>query len=89
MNNINYFMNERMKTLLVLRDHQIDTGDQLVCPLNQIEIASFVGCSKVKVNQILKELTDSGYVNVQKKGRYILTESANAIITKLELGEKK
>ena len=87
MERLDYFLNDRMKTIVVLHQHQIEVNNVKFCPMNQDEIASEIGCSKVKTNQLLKELVDTGYVEVLKKGRYVLTDSAIKVIEKLELGE--
>lgn len=84
---VDYFLNERMRVLIVIKEHQVQTTDGIVCPLNQNEIAKYVGISKVKANQLLNELIDTGYVKAIKKSRYLLTKNASDIISKLDLGE--
>lgn len=51
------------------------------CPLNQQEIADLVPCSKLKANQIIRELIDAGYVEmIRSRGRYIVTEKGNIVL---------
>lgn len=83
MENIKDFINDKMKVLLVINEHLVDIEGIKMCPLNQNELANEIGCSKVKVNGLLRELIDSGYIETPKKGRYVLTSNANEIIKKL------
>ena len=54
--------------------------------MNQQEIANLVPCGKLKVNQILKELIDNGYVEMlHTKGRYIVTDKGDGVLKKLSL----
>jgi predicted transcriptional regulator len=81
MENLYFFINERMKVLLELEKHQIEIAGTKICPINQQEISDLVECSKVKVNQVIKELIKQGYVEAyHTRGRYVLTEKANKVI---------
>lgn len=83
MDKISEFINDKMILLLVINNHLVDVDGIKICPLNQEELASNVGCSKVKVNNLLKELIEGGYIETPKKGRYTLTPIANEMITKI------
>lgn len=87
MDKMNYFINDRMKTLVVLHEHLVEIDGVKVCPMNQIEIAKSIGCSKSKANQLLKELLEAGYISVPKKGRYVLTTEALNIFEEMKIGE--
>jgi Predicted transcriptional regulator len=81
MENMYFFINERMKVLLELEKHQIEIAGLKICPINQQEISELIECSKVKVNQVIKELSEQGYVVAyHTRGRYILTEKANRVL---------
>ncbi len=81
MENLYFFINERMKVLLELEKHQIEIAGVKICPINQQEISGLVKCSKVKVNQIIKELIEHGYVEAyHTRGRYVLTEKAYRVL---------
>lgn len=81
---LDFFINSRMKVLLIISDHYIKTENNSFCPLNQQEIANLVPCSKLKVNQILKELIEEGYVQMlRSKGRYALSKKSINIINKV------
>ncbi len=56
-----FFMNDRMKVLQIINEHQICMEENRFCPLNQQEIADLVPCSKLKANQIIRELINEGY----------------------------
>ena len=81
MENLNFFINERMKVLMVFEKHQIEISGNKVCPLNQQEISDLVHCSKVKANQVIKELVEQGYVEIyHSRGRYMLTKKAREVL---------
>ena len=86
MNKIEFFINDRYLVLKILYEHQIEINNAEICPITQQEIADSLGCSKAKVNMILNELIDNGYVQIYKntKGRYVLTEDAKKILKKLK-----
>ena len=86
MNEILGFINEKTKILLILKENQLLIDGKSICPLNQQEIAKLVPCGKLKVNQMLKELIDGGYVKMlHAKGRYIVTEKGEEVLRKLAL----
>ena len=86
MNEILGFVNEKTKVLVILRENQLPINGKSICPLNQQEIANLVPCGKFKVNQILKELIDNGYVEMlHTKGRYIITSKGEEMLEKLSL----
>ncbi|MBQ1193268.1 MAG: nucleotidyl transferase [Lachnospiraceae bacterium] len=77
MRELEFFMNDRMKVLQIINQHQICVEGKSFCPLNQQEIADLVPCSKLKANQIIRELIDAGYLEmIRSRGRYIVTEKA-------------
>lgn len=85
---LDFFINDRMRTLVILHEHQVEIEGVKICPMNQVEIAKSLGCSKVKANQLLKELIDSGYIVTPKKGRYSLTDSAYIALNEMKIGEE-
>lgn len=83
MGELDFFMNDRMKVLQIINQHQISVEGNRFCPLNQQEIADLVPCSKLKANQIIRELIDAGYVEmIRSRGRYIVTKKANIVLEK-------
>ena len=81
MNEVLNFVNEKTKVLLIIRENQLEIEGKNICPLNQQEIADLVPCSKLKANQIIRELIDAGYVEmIRSRGRYIVTEKGNTVL---------
>ena len=85
MSDLKFFMNDRMKVLQIIQEHQVKVEENSFCPLNQQEIADLVRCSKLKTNQILRELISEGYVEMlRSKGRYVITNKGYTIIDSLK-----
>ena len=86
MNEVLGFINDKMKVLLILREHQVEIEGIKLCPLNQQEIANHVPCGKLKANQLINELIDEGYIEMMRsKGRYIITEKGFELLKKMSL----
>lgn len=86
MNEVLNFVNEKTKVLLIFRDNQLEIKGKSICPLNQQEIANLVPCGKLKVNQIIKDLIEDGYVEmVHAKGRYFITSKGYELLEKMSL----
>ena len=84
MNEILGLIKEKTKVLVILKENQLQIDGKSICPLNQQEIANLVPCGKLKVNQILKELIDDGYVEMlHTKGRYIVTDKGDGVLKKV------
>ena len=66
MNEVLGFINDKMKVLLILREHQVEIEGIKLCPLNQQEIANHVPCGKLKANQLINELIDDGYIEMKR-----------------------
>jgi len=88
MNEVLSFVNEKTKVLLIFKENKLEIDGKNICPLNQQEIASLVPCGKTKVNQIIKELIEDGYVEmVHAKGRYLITDKGYELLEKMSLYE--
>ena len=86
MNEVLNFVNEKMKVLLIFNENQLEIEGKSICPLNQQEIAGLVHCGKLKVNQIIKELVEEGYVEMMHaKGRYLITNKGYELLEKMSL----
>ena len=87
---VRIFTNDRYLVLKTLYEHQIEINNSEICPITQQEIADAIGCSKARINLVLNELIDNGYVKIYNnaKGRYILTEEAKKIIKILKIGQE-
>jgi hypothetical protein len=81
MKNIYYFINNKMKILLILYEHQVRTDNKSFCPLSQQEISALVPCSKIQTNQIIRELIKEGYIEkLRCRGRYTLLQKSEEVI---------
>lgn len=82
--------NNNYRVLKLLRDSQVELDGVKFTALTQVEMAEKLGLSKVTVNSIMKGLQDNDLVKPfeNKRGRYVLTDTANVIVNKIEkLGE--
>lgn len=87
---LDIFINDKMKVLIIISKHQVETPEARFCPLSQQEIADLLPCSKLKINNIIKELVDEQYVEMKRKrGRYTLTSKAVELLNKYELDKEK
>ena len=85
MNELTDFINDKMKILLAIKEHQINVDGACFCPLNQEEIAALIPCGKVKANLLINELIKEGYIETLRiKGRYSLTDKAEQAIRKIK-----
>ncbi len=84
--NSNFFVNDRFQILKILYDNQVTIGDNQFVPVTQEELASLLDWSKAKVNKVLNEVIDAGYVTVfnGSKGRYQITENGLEAIVKYQ-----
>lgn len=80
--NIEFFVNDRFHILKILYENQVIIGENVFTPITQEELATMTKWSKAKVNKVLNELIDNGYVTVfsGSKGRYQLTSDGNETI---------
>lgn len=76
MNN-EFFVNDRYHILKILYENQVTIWNNVFTPITQEELATMMKWSKAKVNKVLNELIDNGYVTVfsGSKGRYQITDN--------------
>ena len=66
-----FFMNDRYRVLECMAQRQIIVNNEAVVKLSQQEIADTLGFTKSKVNSIIRELIQKGYVTqVNARGKY-------------------
>lgn len=71
-----------------MAQRQIIVNDEAVVKLSQQEIADTLGFTKSKVNSIIRELIQKGYVTqVNARGKYALTENANRELRNMQSKE--
>ena len=93
-----FFMNDRYRVLECMAQRQIIVNDEAVVKRirdlredhdkSQQEIADTLGFTKSKVNSIIRELIQKGYVTqVNARGKYALTENANRELRNMQSKE--
>jgi len=83
---LEFFSNDRYKVLQCMFERQIEVRDKIIAPISQQDIADIVKLSKKKVNTIIRELKDNGYVLQQSstRGKYLLTEKALQVVSHIQ-----
>ena len=57
-----FFLNDRFIVLKTIYENQVTIGENQFTPVTQEELANLAQFSKAKVNKLLNELMDGGYV---------------------------
>lgn len=81
---MNMFVNDNYRLLKFLYDNQTEVLNEVIIPLTQTQISVHLDISKGKVNSIMKELIDSGYIFFEVRGKYRLSDISVDIIKKVE-----
>ena len=87
--NLEFFSNDRFRVLQCMLERQIDVMGKNIVPLSQQDIADVVQLSKKKVNVIIGELKENGYIQQQSstRGKYLLTDKAVQAVDKIQKEE--
>lgn len=81
----NFFVNDKYKVLECMAQRQILVNNEAIIKLSQQEIADILGFTKTKVNNIIRDLKQNGYLTqLSSRGKYALTDVANAEINKMQ-----
>ncbi len=79
-----FFVNDKYRVLDCMANRQISVNNEQVIKLSQQEIADILQFTKTKVNTIIGELKTNGYiVQLSTRGKYALTDKANAELRKM------
>lgn len=74
-----FFVNDKYRVLKCMANRQISVKNEQIIKLSQQEIADILHLTKTKVNTIIGELKTNGYiVQLSTRGKYTLTDKANA-----------
>ena len=73
---MNYFTNEKYEVLEEIFKHQDEH-------LTQESLGHFLSFSRRKVNEIMKDLKEHGYIEKVQNGQYKVTEKGNIVIKKM------
>lgn len=84
---LDYFVNDKYKVLSCMAERQISVNGNQIIKLSQQEIAAILQISKVKVNGLIAELKEDGYLlQLTTRGKYALTEKAVTELAVLQDG---
>ena len=79
-----FFVNDKYRVLECMANRQIPVNNEQVIKLSQQEIADILHFTKTKVNAIIGELKVNGnLVQLSARGKYSLTEKADAELNKM------
>ena len=83
-----FFLNDKYKVLECMATRQISVNGEMLVKLSQQEIADILNFTKPKVNVIIKELKNAGYIEQHSaRGKYSLTSKAkDELIAMSEMG---
>lgn len=83
-----FFMNDKYKVLVCMAKCQVLVGNDMIVKLSQQEIADTLSFTKAKVNSIVRELKENGYIQqLSPRGKYVLTSKANTELIEIrEMG---
>lgn len=86
---LEFFSNDRFRVLQCMLERQINVMGKNIVPLSQQDIADVVQLSKKKVNTIIGELKENGYIQQQSstRGKYLLTDKAVQAVDKIQKEE--
>lgn len=84
--NLNLFTNDTYKLLKFLYDNQIQAKEDYYVVLSQQEIADILHYSKLKTNNIMKDLRNNNFITTfnNKRGKYMITNKGYRVIEILE-----
>lgn len=76
------FANDKYKILDIIDDNEIQVNSDSYTNLNQQEIADLVNFSKKKVNILINELIDEGFIERfnNLRGKYKLTNAGKKVV---------
>lgn len=84
---LDLLLTDYYKILQVLHENQVRVNnDEKFVPITQVEVAEIIGVSKITMNSMFKELQSYNliYPYKGKKGRYCLTDNAQAILEEID-----
>ena len=83
-----FFVNDRYRVLECMAQRQISVNGSNIIKLSQQEIADILGFTKTKVNAIISDLKNNGYITqMSTHGKYALTDAANIELSKMQSKE--
>lgn len=86
---IELFLNDKYKLLKLFYDNQTLVLNKKVIPLTQQEISEALGMSKAKVNSLIGDLQENGYIALETRGKYLLLEKGILMVEDFRKTEAK
>lgn len=83
------FLNDYYELLKILDENEATILEEKIVPLTQLQIASLMNCSKMKINTMFQNLQNEGFVEQKTRGKYVLTDNARSIIKTIDSIDKK
>lgn len=81
---LKYFIKDEYQIIKALKDNETIIMGKKLSPLSQNNLTEITGFSKAKVNMIMNDLIEKGYVEYIENGKYVLTKTSLKIIERLE-----
>ena len=81
---IDIFLNDYYDLLKLMHDNEATILNEKIIPLTQMQIADTMNYSKMKINSMFKVLQREGYIEQKTRGKYVLTDKAEIIISTIE-----
>ncbi len=81
---IDIFLNDYYDLLKLMHDNEATILNEKIIPLTQMQIADTMNYSKMKINSMFKVLQREGYIEQKTRGKYVLTDKAESIISTIE-----
>lgn len=86
---IELFLNDTYRLLKLLYDNQTLVLNKKIIPLTQQEISFELRMSKAKVNSLIGDLQENGYIFLETRGRYVLLDKGILIVEDFSKTESK
>ena len=86
---IELFLNDKYKLLKLLYDNHTLVLNKKVITLTQQEISEALGMSKAKVNSLIGDLQENGYIALETRGKYLLLEKGILMVEDFRKTEAK
>lgn len=86
---IRLFLNDYFELLKILDENEAIILEEKIIPLTQLQIATLMNCSKMKINTMFQNLQNEGFIEQKTRGKYVLTDNARSIIKTINNIDKK
>lgn len=81
---LQYFIKDKYCVIKVMIENEVKLKGKIVVPLTQDDLAELTGFSKAKVNEIVRDFINKGYIGFVSSGIYTVSASAKKVYKYLE-----